>query len=320
MMPGTRLLAFASHWFEPAVVASVFEPLVADWQREWQAAPTDLRPLVRLRGTAAFALTALRLTPPMVLAPLPGSLSRRVSARVLGMAAAMAATHMAITYSNWQQAPLPFSAWLLQMPRGFTFTLPFAMAAAVDAIRCYEPWPTHIQRQAGIRLLAIVTLWMVVGGGWLAPAMNHRWRNAVDSANAGQLVAPLAGVEDISTYELLTLPDHVRLLTAAVQPGERAGEIENRVSFVLLPILFFWIRWRLLDAGSTGWFVPLPLSVIGAVATTAVILARVLLSPFGSAASARQYVGVTILLLMVIVGTQGSGRVIRRTATGADAS
>ena len=164
--------------------------------------------------------------------------------------------------------------------RGFTFALPFAMLAAVDAIRCYEPWPDHIHKRAAITLLAIVTLWMVVGGGWLVPTMNHRWRNAVDSANAGQPVAPLAGVEDLSTYELLTLADHVHPLTAVVRPGERGREIENRLSFALLPILLLWIRWRSLDAGSTGWFVPLPLSVIGAMAMAGVIFSRALMTPF----------------------------------------
>lgn len=33
MMPGTRLLRFARLWFPPSTVSSVFEPLVADWQR-----------------------------------------------------------------------------------------------------------------------------------------------------------------------------------------------------------------------------------------------------------------------------------------------
>lgn len=319
-LPGTRLLASARLWFPPAFVSGVFEPLVADWQREWHAAPTNKRPLVRLRGTAAFAITALRLTPQMVITPLPALLSRRVSARILAMAGAMAATNLAIAYSNWQQAPLPLSAWLLQMPRGFTLLLPFTMVAAVDAIRCYEPWPDHIQRRAAIRLAALVTLWMVVGGGWLAPAMNHRWRNAVDAANAGQPVAPLTGVEELSTYELLTLPDHVHPLRAVVRPGERAREIENRVSFALLPILLIWIRWRTLDTGSTGWFVRLPASVIAAAAATTIILARAMMSSAGSAASARPLVGVTIIVSLLIVAMLGGRRSFRRTATGADAS
>jgi hypothetical protein len=37
--PGTRLLRFARMWFDEHTVAHVFEPLVADWQREWEEAP-----------------------------------------------------------------------------------------------------------------------------------------------------------------------------------------------------------------------------------------------------------------------------------------
>ena len=40
MMPGTRLMLFARRWFPASTVASVFEPLVADWQGEAQAART----------------------------------------------------------------------------------------------------------------------------------------------------------------------------------------------------------------------------------------------------------------------------------------
>lgn len=276
MMPGTRLLAVASRWFEPAVVASVFEPLVADWQREWQEAPDTLRTIVRVRGAIAFVVATTRLAPSVALAPLPAPLSRRVVIRVLLMGAVLAAIHTAFVYLNWRQAPPPLAAWPLRMPVLFTMSLPFVIIAAVDAIRCYEPWPDHLQRRAAIRLLAIVTLWMVVGGGWLVPAMNHRWRSAVDSANAGQPVAPLTGVAELSTYELLTLGDHVHPLRALVRPGERRQEIENRVALVILPFLLAWIRWRLLEGGTTGWFVAMPMSVIGACAVSGLLMLRML--------------------------------------------
>ena len=60
MMPGTRLLAFARRWFPPSTVSSVFEPLVADWQRELDeaagASPVR-RAMIVLRGLLAFAST-----------------------------------------------------------------------------------------------------------------------------------------------------------------------------------------------------------------------------------------------------------------------
>ena len=87
-MPGTRLLALVSRWFEPAIVAGVFEPLVADWQREWQAAPRAARVMVRARGTIAFILTALRLAPHLALAPLPAPLPGLLMVSVLAVCAA----------------------------------------------------------------------------------------------------------------------------------------------------------------------------------------------------------------------------------------
>ena len=46
----TRALAFVSRWFDEATVRRTFEPLIADWQREWQDAPPARRRWVSLRG------------------------------------------------------------------------------------------------------------------------------------------------------------------------------------------------------------------------------------------------------------------------------
>lgn len=311
-LPGTRLLAFASRWFEPAVVASVFEPLVADWQREWQEAARTRRPIVRGRGAAAFVLAALCLVPRLALAPLPAPLSWRLIRHVLLYCTIGVVVQGAFAHVNWRWAALPPSAWLFLMPALFTTLLPFAMVAGVDAIRCHESWPDQLQRRAAFKLVAVVTLWIVIGGGWVVPKMNQRWQNAVDSANAGQAVAPLIRVGGLSTYELLTVGDHASRSTFLIFPGERRRELENRVSFALLPVLLLWIRWRLLDVGSTGWFVPPPLSVIGAMATTGVIVLRALRGPLGSAASPRQYVGIWITLLLfsaaAVVGRKAGHR------------
>ena len=39
-----RALAFASRWFDEATVRRTFEPLIADWQREWHDASGARRP------------------------------------------------------------------------------------------------------------------------------------------------------------------------------------------------------------------------------------------------------------------------------------
>ncbi len=52
MALASRALAFASRWFDPATVSSVFEPLIADWQREL-ARRVGHRALVRFSRAAA---------------------------------------------------------------------------------------------------------------------------------------------------------------------------------------------------------------------------------------------------------------------------
>ena len=53
-MPGDRLLRFVRRWFDKGTVAIVFEPLVADWQREYQAALGWRRGACLVRGYAAL--------------------------------------------------------------------------------------------------------------------------------------------------------------------------------------------------------------------------------------------------------------------------
>ena len=43
----TRALAFASRWFDEATVHRTFEPLIADWQREWYIENSDANILLR---------------------------------------------------------------------------------------------------------------------------------------------------------------------------------------------------------------------------------------------------------------------------------
>lgn len=310
-LPGTRLLAFASRWFEPVVVTSVFEPLVADWQREWHNAPRASRLFVRTRGAAAFVVTSLSLVPPLVLAPLPSALTRRLTRQVAFYCALTVLIQVAVIYMTWRSAAPPPSAWLFLVPALFTTLLPFAMVAGVDAIRCHEAWPEHVQRRAAFKLAALVTAWVAAGGGWIVPDMNQRWQVAVDSANAGQAVAPLTRVTGLSTSELLTVGDHDSRSTTLLFPGERRREFERRVSFALLPILLLWIRWRLLDQGPTDWFVPMPLSVIGAMGVCAIGLGRALDDPLSSVAPPWQYT-IPMVISMFFAHAVRAGQLRRR--------
>src|SRR5688500_20121589 len=82
MAPGSRLLAFASQWFDEGTVARVFEPLLADYQREWAETSRWGRAWTRVRGTAAFVIAVVALTPrAMLVTPTHASMKGRVLAR-----------------------------------------------------------------------------------------------------------------------------------------------------------------------------------------------------------------------------------------------
>ena len=61
-------MQFARRWFPPSTVSSVFEPLVADWQRQWHDATPAQRRWINVEGFAAFATTTVMMTPRLTFA------------------------------------------------------------------------------------------------------------------------------------------------------------------------------------------------------------------------------------------------------------
>ncbi len=74
-VPGVRALSFASRWFDPATVHRTFEPLIADWQREWYESAPSRRPWVSIRAWAAFICSAAISSPGIIATPTPRSIS-----------------------------------------------------------------------------------------------------------------------------------------------------------------------------------------------------------------------------------------------------
>ena len=75
----TRALAFASRWFDPATVHRTFEPLIADWQREWHESAPSRRPWVSIRACRGLRVRRRDLDPRVIATPIPRSISRRVA-------------------------------------------------------------------------------------------------------------------------------------------------------------------------------------------------------------------------------------------------
>jgi hypothetical protein len=254
-LPGTRLLAFASRWFEAAVVARVFEPLVADWQREWIDAAPARRAWVRARGVICFLSAITTMAPrALVLTPTPPAILRRVVARlVIFLIVSSTILSVPFLFELRRVAPGRLAELLLWLlPAGLALVFPFAMGYIVDGVRRHVR-PAPVERIAIVRT-AIVAVFMLVFVGWVVPATNQQFRLTV---KADPWNPPARGFRELTTYQLFTGAGP----QAFADPNEtravsRLREQHQRVSFLVLPLVLIWLRWRALDHPSPLWLLP----------------------------------------------------------------
>lgn len=274
MAPGTGALAFVARWFDPSIVARVFEPLIADWQREWQDAPPRRRWHVSLRAFTAFCCAVVVSSPAFLRESTPPEVSNRIVTRIARFALVVAVLQ---TLPFAWESELSLAMLLLLIPSGIAFAFPFAMVGAVDAIRCDHALPPHRERAAVIKVAVGAVIFMVVFGGFVVPAANQAFRAAtyertlrargmgdarIDRIQSSPY-APARGLRELSTYELLTdhgFTDGTRYLRSYVD-----RELNNRASLALVPVLLLWLRWRILDVPRKRW-APLPATVVAVAA------------------------------------------------------
>ena len=262
--PGARLLAFASRWFDAATVARVFEPLVADWQREWHDAAPSRRRWIHIRGLAAF-VCAVTVSMPVVLsvgtpAPVVGSILLRVACFTAAFSLMLSLPMMMELDPLWRETPI----LLIAIPAAVTLALPFATGAGVDGIRRGHALPPHAERAAAVKLSIAVCVVMFVLLGWGLPAISQQWRAAMATPESP---APERGLRELTIDELVSDPSLWRsgsLTFDIVGPNQRGREVRReltqRVSLSLLPLLIVWIRWRMIDIPPRR-YAPLPISV-----------------------------------------------------------
>ena len=255
-LPGTRLLAFASRWFDAAVVARVLEPLVADWQREWAEAPPGRRAWIRVRGVACFAMAMTAMAPrALLLTPTPPAIQRRVVARlVIFLIVWSAILSVPFLFELRRIAPGRLAVlllWLLPAAIGLVF--PFAMGYIVDGIRRRRT-VSPIERMAALRTAIVAVVFMLLFVGWVVPATNQQFRLSV---KADPWNPPARGFRELTTHQLFSETGP----PAFADPKEtravsRVREQHQRVALLVLPIVLIWLRWRALDQPSPQWLLP----------------------------------------------------------------
>lgn len=248
------LLGFVRRWFDERTVASVFEPLLADHQREWLDAPPASRLWIAVRTSAVLIISMVKLAPrALVLTPTPPSITRRIIARMIIFVSVISALMMIPFLSQLRDIYPGRLAWLLMwlLPSMVLMAFPFAMGFVVDGVRRHAR-PTQAERMAIVRTAVIGVAVTVILGGWVVPAANQQFRLTV---KADPWHPPARGARELTTTQLIQAP-----WLARAEGRERSQaiqrELHNRASFALLPIVLMWLRWRALNHPSPQWLLP----------------------------------------------------------------
>lgn len=247
MTKGTRLLEFTRLWFSPAVVATVFEPLVADWLHARVQRPAASRWRADARWSAAFLRTVVQSAPRAVLwTPAPAGTLRRPLARLF-VSAAIISGLMLVPFLTELRAVAPLrlaSLLLLLLPSIAAIALPFALFCAVDAIR-RSARPTPAERITTLQFAIAGVVVTALLSGWPLPAANQQLRQYLrDDATA----PILRDIRELSTYELVVHPSRANSAEHFSEAGYVRRELHTRSMLAVLPAVLVWIRWVFVGA------------------------------------------------------------------------
>ena len=256
------LLRLVRRWFDERTVTGVFEPLLADHQREWLDAPLPRRSWIAVRTVMTFATAILTLVPRAVfLTPTPPSMTRRIVARMILFVSVVTGLTLIPFAIDFRASPFVGGSvfpparfaeimfWLL--PSSMLLAFPFAMGFIVDGVRRSRT-PTPAERVAFLRAAMLGVVVMIAFHGWIVPAANQQFRLTV-MAEANR--PPSRGARELTTLQLFQAPS----LARADKIDRREAiqrEIHNRASFAVLPVILMWLRWRALNRPSARWLLP----------------------------------------------------------------
>lgn len=332
MPPGTRALAFASRWFDTATVASVFEPLIADWQREWREAAGFARFGVRIRGGSALLLTMIAASPNVLFAPWPASTLRRVMTRVAiwtTVVTALNLTPFVIDLGRRFNVDVLLYLSVLLLPQAVAVAFPFAITTVVDVIRTGAE-PTREERIAAARFGIAAVVLMMVLVGWGFPAANQQFRVASfravrEASGLARDFGPARGLNELSIVELFQ-DDRLRsqghpsgdpIYDAWNASAGRAGAesvrrvIAQRTFLMVIPIVLIWMRWRALLLPRGHWYSPLPLVLSAPLLFGSCMF---LLRGFAVGAYAPRWIGPWLAMTVFASASIGIDRLRRRAA------
>lgn len=259
----SRALAFASLWFDEPTVRRTFEPLIADWQREWHDANPSRRRWVSMRGLGAFVLAVIVSSPRIALTAAPSEVTNQIATRMVRVVAILTTLLMIPPVIQFWSLWTAGSSWvrgsvfLFPLPTAMALAFPLAVMAGVDAIRRHQSLPCHVQRAAAFKLGAFAAAFMLVYSGWVIPAANQASQRVI---NPPGMTAPLRGIRDLTTTELVFNPARATVFAPGTYLASRSmsiqRELNGRAAMTVMPLVLLWLRWRAYHRPKHGW--PLP--------------------------------------------------------------
>lgn len=248
-LPGTRLLRLARVWFDEGTVANIFEPLVADWQREAATAPRGRRRVCLVRGGAAFLMSFALVLPRVWLRPLPP----RLVASIWSAAALFTMCGVLILFIPY----LPFLSGagshllLYLLPSSLTVALPLALVPAAIVARRFGRAQGFELRALVARLTLSAMFLLVLLLGWITPHANQAWREAVAPDGA----VALRGTRELTVPELLSAqpPAERGLWRPRDWEGMRRTALVERTSVAAMPLTMGVLGLALARIRGRGW-------------------------------------------------------------------
>lgn len=276
------LLLWMSRLFGDHATSSILAPLLADWQRDRDAATTAWRRALRdVSGAAALGMTAAQIAVRLGLPRgLPGSDLRAIGATLalhaaFGLALGLAPVLIVPIVAG--PARFAFLAWMAPAMLAVSLTVALLPTAAVIQRRSRHGWATRAPwLLAAVTLASMVALLAHIG--WVTPLAKQafRVRSLVASSTVAAMSGPGGDVPGTAEHRAQGLPRGVNELTLTellstatpervypqVTPLARRREAVLRFALVTVwPVAFALFGWRLARhrrtlgvLGLSGWW------------------------------------------------------------------
>ncbi len=268
-----RLLTCAARWFGPETASRVFEPLLADWDREWAESRGALR--VRIGGAFGFLTAVLHCTARELITA-PPARAGIAGAGAFAFAVVLSTIIMAGLQAYFMPYRLPLDVLLMfALPSAVSLGIAPAMLPGMLTLRrdASVRWPAGAQFIVGGILLSLACLWLVepiVSSGYLvSTSQNERiYQLAVKNDRAGRLQYPgtvyrqLQASTPEQRAERLEQSNRWTAARRATrpQPPATAESFVRRYSFTILIVAFGLMGWALGGlrrptlASAVGWW------------------------------------------------------------------